>query len=66
MTGTDGHMPRVACPPGPIGFDAARQRLTFCCMKQCLKLKAPGIRNLDNTYDIKTCKHLKKTCGYGA
>jgi len=35
-------------------------------MKQCLKLKAPGKRNLDNTYDIKTCKHLKKNCGYGA
>jgi hypothetical protein len=48
------------------GFDTARQRLTFCCMKQCLKLKAPGIRNLDNTYDIKACEHLKKTCGYTA
>jgi hypothetical protein len=53
-------------PTRTNGFDAARQRLTFCCMKQCLKLKAPGIRNLDNTYDIKACEHLKKTCGYTA
>ncbi len=38
----------------PNGFDASRQRLTFCCMKQCLDLKAPGIRNLDKTYDIRS------------
>lgn len=48
----------------PNGFDAGRQRLTFCCMKQCLNLKAPGIRNLDNAYDIKSCEHLNKSCGY--
>ncbi|MFO7972807.1 MAG: hypothetical protein R6U40_13815 [Desulfobacterales bacterium] len=53
-------------PTRTNGFDAARQRLTFCCMKQCLKLKAPGIRILDKTYDIKACEHLKKTCGYTA
>jgi hypothetical protein len=51
-------------PTRTNGFDAARQRLTFCCMKQCLKLKAPGIRILDKAYDIKACNHLKKTCGY--
>jgi hypothetical protein len=51
-------------PTRPNGFDATRQRLTFCCMKQCLNLKAPGIRNLDNTYDIGSCEHLNKTCGY--
>jgi hypothetical protein len=50
----------------PNGFDAGRQRLTFCCMKQCLNLKAPGIRNLDNVYDIKSCEHLNKSCGYTA
>jgi hypothetical protein len=33
-------------------------------MKQCLKLKAPGIRNIDNVYDIKSCEHLNKSCGY--
>jgi hypothetical protein len=51
-------------PTRPNGFDAARQRLTFCCMKQCLKLKAPGIRNLDKTSDISSCEHVNKTCGY--
>jgi hypothetical protein len=48
----------------PNGFDAARQRLTFCCMKQCLDLMTTGIRNLDKTYDISSCKHVNKTCGY--
>lgn len=51
-------------PTRPNGFDVNRQRVTFCCMKQCLKLKAPGIRNLDKTYDISSCEHLNKTCGY--
>ncbi len=51
-------------PTRPNGFDASRQRLIFCCMKQCLKLKAPGIRNLDKSYDISSCEHLNKTCGY--
>ena len=51
-------------PTRPNGFDADRQRVTFCCMKQCLKLKAPGIRNLGKTYDISSCEHLNKTCGY--
>ncbi|MFH2060088.1 MAG: hypothetical protein ABIJ59_14460 [Pseudomonadota bacterium] len=27
-------------------------------------MKAPGIRNLNKDYDIKSCKHLNKTCGY--
>lgn len=43
-------------PTRTNGFDAAHQRLTFCCMK----LKAPGIRILDKTYDIKAYEHLKK------
>ncbi len=51
-------------PTRTNGFDAARQRLTFCCMKQCLKLNAPGIRNLARTYDIGLCEQLNKTCGY--
>ena len=33
-------------------------------MKQCLDLKAPGIRNLDKIYDIGSCEHLNKACGY--
>jgi hypothetical protein len=51
-------------PTRPNGFDAGRQRLVFCCMKQCLDLKAPGIRNLNKDYDIRSCEHLNKTCGY--
>ena len=51
-------------PTRPNGFDAGRQRLAFCCMKQCLDLKAPGIRNLNKDYDIRSCEHLNKTCGY--
>jgi hypothetical protein len=33
-------------------------------MKQCLDLKTPGIRNLNKDYDIRSCEHLNKTCGY--
>ncbi|MDT8380576.1 MAG: hypothetical protein RQ739_16970 [Desulfotignum sp.] len=51
-------------PTRPNGYDAVRQRLTFCCHKQCLDLKVTGIRNLDKAYDISSCKHLDKTCGY--
>jgi hypothetical protein len=51
-------------PSRPNGFDGDGQLLTFCCMKQCRNLKAPGIRNLDKTYNIGSCEHLNKTCGY--
>jgi hypothetical protein len=51
-------------PTRPNGFDPSRQRLTFCGKKQCLDLKAPGIRNLNNAYDISSCDYLNKTCGY--
>jgi hypothetical protein len=29
-------------------------------------MKAAGIKNLNQTYDITFCEHLKKVCGYGA
>jgi hypothetical protein len=51
-------------PATPNGFDKNRQRLTFCCNKQCLNLKAAGIKNLNQTYDIKSCEHLNKPSGY--
>ena len=53
-------------PATPNGFDKNRQRLTFCCNKQCLNLKAAGIKNLNQPYDIKSCEHLNKPSGYSA
>lgn len=48
----------------PNGFDAKHQRHTFCCFKQCLKMKVPGIKNLQADYDLKSCQHLKNRLGY--
>lgn len=39
----------------PNGFDKKCQRLTFCCFKQCLKLKHNALENLQNRYDIAIC-----------
>jgi hypothetical protein len=51
-------------PATPNGFDTKRRRLAFCCNKQCLKMKAAGIKSLNQTYDINSCEHLKKVGGY--
>ena len=48
----------------PNGFDAKKQRHTFCCSKQCLKMKAAGIKNLQKDYDIGTCQYINKKMGY--
>jgi hypothetical protein len=53
-------------PATPNGFDKKRQRQAFSCNKQCLKMKAAGIKSLNQTYDIKSCEHLKKVGGYSA
>lgn len=34
----------------PNGFDTQRQRLTFCCFKQCKKLKNKAIKDLNEKY----------------
>lgn len=48
------------------GFDAKRQRLTFCCFKTCLSLKFKALVSLQSRYDIATCPHQTKQNGYVA
>ena len=48
----------------PNGFDKTRQRLTFCCFKQCLKLRQKAMENLNNNYDIANCTHLANATGF--
>ena len=48
----------------PNGFDQAHQRLTFCCFKQCLKLRKTALKNLQNRYDISQCPHILNRTGF--
>ena len=48
----------------PNGFDKKHQRHTFCCFKQCLDLKAAGIKNIQKDYDIGSCPHVKNSNGF--
>ncbi|MBC8438061.1 MAG: hypothetical protein H8D87_00030 [Deltaproteobacteria bacterium] len=48
----------------PNGFDSKHQRHTFCCFKQCLDLKAVGIKNIQKDYDIGSCPHIKNCNGF--
>ena len=48
----------------PNGFDKKRQRLTFCCFKQCLNLRAAALKNLQANYDIATCPHSQNRTGF--
>lgn len=48
----------------PNGFDKKRERLTFCCFKQCLNMKATGIKNLQQKYDIAACQYVHNETGY--
>jgi hypothetical protein len=48
----------------PNGFDKKYQRLTFCCFKQCLKLKCGALKDLQNRYDIASCPHIHNKTGY--
>lgn len=50
----------------PNGFDKKRQRHTFCCLKQCLNMKATGIKNLQQEYDIAACRYIHNETGYTA
>ena len=34
----------------PNGFDKKHQRMTFCCFKQCLKLRPKALENLHRFY----------------
>ena len=48
----------------PNGFDQKHQRLTFCCFKQCLKLRHKALQDLHSRYDIATCHHIHNQTGY--
>jgi hypothetical protein len=48
----------------PNGFDAQRERLTFCCFKQCLKLKFKAIQDINSHYDMRSCPGLKNHSGF--
>ena len=48
----------------PNGFDNHRERLTFCCFKQCLTLRSKAIQDIQNRYDISSCPHIKKQTGF--
>jgi len=46
-------------PTRPNGFDAAAQRLSFSCFKQCVKSKDPAILEL-----YRNCPHRSKQLGF--
>jgi hypothetical protein len=48
----------------PNGFDQKHQRLTFCCFKQCLKLRHNALQDLQTRYDIAQCPHIKNQTGF--
>ena len=48
----------------PNGFDQAHQRLTFCCFKQCLKLRKTAMENLQASYNISQCTHIHNRTGF--
>ena len=48
----------------PNGFDQKHQRLTFCCFKQCLKLKYKALQDLKIRYHITQCPHIHNHTGY--
>ena len=48
----------------PNGFDKKHQRLTFCCFKQCLKLRHKALDILQNRYSIAICPHAQNQTGF--
>jgi len=48
----------------PNGFDKQHQRLTFCCFKQCLNLRAAALKNVQEKYDIAMCPHSENRTGF--
>jgi len=48
----------------PNGFDQKHQRLTFCCFKQCMKLRQTALKDLQDRYDIASCPHIHNQTGY--
>jgi hypothetical protein len=48
----------------PNGFDKTHQRLTFCCFKQCTKLRPKAIHDLQRRYRISACPHIDNKTGF--
>jgi hypothetical protein len=48
----------------PNGFDPKRQRLTFCCFKQCRKLTSKALEELNSSYHLATCPYIQNGAGY--
>jgi len=48
----------------PNGFDRKHQRLTFCCFKQCLKLRPKAMENLNVHHNMAMCPHLENQTGF--
>lgn len=47
----------------PNGYDKKYQRLTFCCFKQCVKLRRKAMDDLQRRYDIPNCPHIENKTG---
>ena len=48
----------------PNGFDQKHQRLTFCCFKQCMKLRQTALKDLQDRYDISQCPYIHNQNGF--
>jgi len=48
----------------PNGYEKKHHRLSFCCFKQCKKLKATPLKNLMERYDIAQCPHIENSNGF--
>ncbi len=48
----------------PSGFDRKHQRLTFCCFKQCLKLRYKAMDELRSRFDMAACPHIQNRNGF--
>jgi hypothetical protein len=48
----------------PNGFDQDRQRLVFCCFKQCRKLTLRALEEFKSNYDLAICPHIDNETGY--
>ena len=48
----------------PNGFDKKHQRLSFCCFKQCLKLRRKTLDDLQTRFDISCCPHIENRTGF--
>ena len=46
------------------GFDKKCKRLTFCCFKQCLNLRAAALKYVQEKYNIAMCPHMQNRTGF--